>query len=183
MGIDPLTHKPLPPPSAVQPPPELQEQPPEAEEAINAAAEPIISEPATQIDENEETVELINNNDFCIDEIPVIEPHEILLGCDENSSSASSSSSSSSSSNSSYSPKEMLEELHFSPSFEDYCSEIMMNSLWCDDFNGLDLMMNSGDDDQRDCAEANSLLQYPIMVMDEDYSWSFWALPIFLNPN
>lgn len=178
MGIDPLTHKPLPPPAAVQPPPELQEPPPEAdkpEETINAAAEPIISEPAAQNDENE-TVELVNNNnnDFCIDEIPVIEPHEILLACDEN---PSSSSSSSSSCNSSYSPKEMLEELHFLPSFDDYCSEIMMNSIWCDDFNGLDLMMSSGDDDQRggkrDCVEANSLLQYPIMVMDEDYSWSF----------
>ncbi|KAL0396449.1 UNVERIFIED_CONTAM: Transcription factor [Sesamum calycinum] len=145
MGIDPLTHKPLPPPAAPDQPPQ---EPPAAQEPPEAAAEDqnkieeVIDIPATSDQpkptsvestinnsesakknlDDDNIMELVNiNNDFCIDEIPVIEPHEILISCDENSSTPSSSSSSSSSSYSS----NVLEELQFSPSFDDYYSEIM----------------------------------------------------------
>ncbi|KAH6759368.1 myb domain protein 43 [Perilla frutescens var. frutescens] len=162
MGIDPLTHKPLPPPPATAQPPHEEEayevveeevikhlvthkplppppataQPPHEEEVIEHS-ESNISESADKNDGNEiadsckfDTVDLVDN-DFCIDEIPMIEPHEILLFCDELTPSSSSSSSCSSSA--SYSPKNMLEEQHFSPSFDDYYSEIMTGSIWsCD---------------------------------------------------
>ncbi|KAL1566788.1 transcription factor MYB20-like [Salvia divinorum] len=155
MGIDPLTHKPLPPP-AVEPP-----QPEEADKV----EEVIDSEGSEIVDSSKSDPTEIVNNDFCIDEIPVMEPHEILLSCDEPTPSSSSSSSSSL-----YSPTKVLEELHFLPSFD---SEIMMDSMWSDDFGGLELLINDGD--QRDYATSfePSLLQYPVMVMDEDYSWNF----------
>lgn len=179
MGIDPLTHKPLPPPAQ---PPALQEPTPDHEEA-NDEVEEVIKHLTTSLesnisesDKNDVEKELVTN-DFCIDEIPVIEPHEILLSCDDNSSLAPSSSSSSTSSSSSYSPKNMLEELHFSPSFDDYCSEIMIDSIWSDDLSSFDLAMNDAERDYNVTTTVEpSLLQYPIMVMDEDYSWNFWCI-------
>ncbi|KAL0423202.1 UNVERIFIED_CONTAM: Transcription factor [Sesamum radiatum] len=196
MGIDPLTHKPLPPAAAPDQPPQ---EPPAAQEPPEAAAEDqnkmeeVIDIPATSDQpkptsgestinnsesakknlDDDNIMELVNiNNDFCIDEIPVIEPHEILISCDENSSTPSSSSSSSSSSYSS----NVLEELQFSPSFDDYYSEIMGGNIWYDDFmSGLDVLINQDDSDlNRDNVTVIEppLLQYPVMVTDEE-CWKF----------
>ncbi|KAL0381074.1 UNVERIFIED_CONTAM: Transcription factor [Sesamum angustifolium] len=197
MGIDPLTHKPLPPPAG---PDQPQQELPAAQEPPRAAAEDqnkmeeVIDIPATSDQpkptsvestinnsesakknlDDDNIMELVNiNNDFCIDEIPVIEPHEILISCDENSSTPSSSSSSSSSS--SYSSN-VLEELQFSPSFDDYYSEIMGGNIWYDDFmSGLDVLINQDDSDlNRDNVTVIEppLLQYPVMVTDEE-CWKF----------
>lgn len=57
------------------------------------------------------TIVEVNNNGFCIDEVPLIEPHEILV--QEPTPSTSSSSFSSSSSN-------ILEDLKFLPSFDEW---------------------------------------------------------------
>ncbi|KAL0430411.1 UNVERIFIED_CONTAM: Transcription factor [Sesamum radiatum] len=200
MGIDPLTHKPLPPPPAPdqppQEPPAAQEPPPAAAEDQNKMEEVIDipamsdheadhpkptslesainnSESAKKNLDDDNIMELVNiNNDFCIDEIPVIEPHEILISCDENSSTPSSSSSSSSSSYSS----NVLEELQFSPNFDDYYSEIMGGNMWYDDFmSGLDMLINQDDSDlNRDNVTVIEppLLQYPVMVTDEE-CWKF----------
>ncbi|KAH6837599.1 myb domain protein 20 [Perilla frutescens var. hirtella] len=181
MGIDPLTHKPLPPPPPATAPPPHEEEANEVvveqeEEEMIKHLELNISDSADKNDGNEIVdgckfgpMDLVNN-DFCIDEIPVIEPHEILLSCDELTPSSSSSSSSSTST---YSPKNMLEELHFSPSFDDYYSEIMTNSIWSDDLSGFDWAMNNDQRDDNSTSVEASLLQYPVMVIDEDYSWNF----------
>ncbi|KAI3462169.1 hypothetical protein Pfo_018832 [Paulownia fortunei] len=184
MGIDPLTHKPLPPPTTDQP---SQEPPLETAADQNKMEEVMMISPAAEppslestISESDkddkdkiitscafDSIELVNN-DFCIDEIPVIEPHEILLSCDENSSTPSSSSTSSSSS---YSSTNMLEELQFSPNFDDYYSGIMINNIWYDDFSGLDLLIDHDSWDNATVAEP-PMVQYPIMVTDEE-SWNF----------
>ncbi|KAL8532371.1 hypothetical protein ACS0TY_008823 [Phlomoides rotata] len=156
MGIDPLTHTPLPPP----PPTEQPSQEPSA----------IQEQTVTESTQNEDkivdnctfdTMELVNGYDFCIDEIPVIEPHEILFSCNDNSSTPSSSSSSSSSS------KNVVEEV---PNFDDYYSEIMKDDVWSDDFNGWDLLIDNMNEmseamNMRDNVTVGdaSLLQYPIM--------------------
>lgn len=107
-------------------------------------------------------MELVNNYDFCVDEIPVIEPHEILLSSSTPSSSSSCSSSSS---------KNVLEEM---PNFDDYYSEIMKDDVWSDDFNGWDLLIDNMNEmsevmNTRDNVTVGdpSLLQYPIMLVDQ----------------
>ncbi|KAK6127469.1 hypothetical protein DH2020_038786 [Rehmannia glutinosa] len=190
MGIDPLTHKPLPPPPSADQPPAAQEPPQEDQNQskdmlINPTAEITSLESKSTKNDDDEGKHVITfdlvNNDFCIDEIPVIEPQEILLPnyCDhENTSSTPSSSSSSSSS---YSSTNMIEEvLQFSPNLDDYYSEIMINDIWYDDFNGLDLLINNDDSDQvgNDVITSfeHPMVQYPVMVTDEESCWNFLAL-------
>lgn len=179
MGIDPLTHKPLPPPPTTEQPPPvpptIQEPPEEPVTHQPTSVEPTISESTQNEDKIVDSctfdpVELVNNYDFCVDEIPVIEPHEILLPYDDNSYSTPSSSSSSSSS------KNVLEEV---PSFDDYYSEMMNDDVWSDDFNGWDLLIDNMNEmsevmNMRDNVTVGAdpcLLQYPIMVSDE-VSWN-----------
>ncbi|KAL8472300.1 hypothetical protein ACS0TY_029497 [Phlomoides rotata] len=147
MGIDPITHKPLTPPTADQEPPQEVD-----EEAVvlPEASKDNDDEIKSTFDQSTELL-LVNNADFCIDEIPVIEPLEILVSSNENSPAPSSSSSS----NSYYSgisggawPADGLEDLEFSPCFEDYCSEILNSNIWDDEFVFLpdyDPMMIGGD--------------------------------------
>lgn len=173
MGIDPLTHKLLPPPPAAEqplppPPPPAAEQPPPPEEqnrTEDLADIPAVDEPIStkDCDDQVKFIEELVDSDFCVDEIPVIEPHEILLSCEDNPSTSTSSSSSSSSMN-------LLEELQFSPGFDDYCSELM-NNMWFDDLGGLDLMMMNCDSDD------HHQVQYPIMVADDQIQecWDFWV--------
>ncbi|KAI3451307.1 hypothetical protein Pfo_007972 [Paulownia fortunei] len=195
MGIDPLTHKPLPPPTSDQPP---QEPPPEVavepkrteEEEVQPAAETFSLQESTITEsakDNEDKITspfdstellLVNNTDFCIDEIPVIEPHEILFSSDENSSTPSSSSSSSSSSSYSNSctgggasSSNVLEDLQFSPTFEDYYSEILNSNIWDDDFsNTWDLLVDCDSEMNRN----NAAVVEPSLVMATDEeSWKF----------
>ncbi|EPS58402.1 hypothetical protein M569_16412, partial [Genlisea aurea] len=139
MGIDPLTHKPLPlqePESAVA---EKREE--------NRTAAPA---PAAGVEEDEEEEEersstvskfdellLLNVNnpvDFCVDEIPVVDPGEVILfRCDENSSTPTTSSSSSWSSASS---ANVPEELRF-------IDEIFMGDSWYDDLSCLDFLLET----------------------------------------
>ncbi|PIN04171.1 Transcription factor, Myb superfamily [Handroanthus impetiginosus] len=142
MGIDPVTHKPLLPPTTDQPPPEVA-----AEELELAADTTSLHQSTTEESAKDKItspvgpIDLLVNNidDFCIDEVPVIEPHEILLDSDNNSSTPSSSSSSSSS-NLSSCTSNGLEDLQLSPTFDEYYSEIMNSNIWDDDFcNSLDL--------------------------------------------
>lgn len=158
MGIDPLTHKPLPPPATGQPPaaspgPSLNtaaavEHPPAAPEITMQSNTNNVELPNDNIDKTNipfASMEFIHE-DFCIDEIPVIEPHEILLPFDENSSTCPppQSSSPSSSSSSSPSSSNMLEDLPFSPTLDYYYN------IWEDDFSGSDLLIDSDREFTRD---------------------------------
>ncbi|PIN11253.1 hypothetical protein CDL12_16151 [Handroanthus impetiginosus] len=171
MGIDPLTHKPLQPPTTDQPPqePPKVQGPPPTPPPVATTTEPTSTITESAKDDSDKIMELVNN-DFCIDEIPVIEPHEMLISCDENSSTPSSSTSSSSSSN-------LVDELQFpvAAGFDDYYSGIMINDIWYDDFSGLDKLINDIDSDLNSgnvTAVENPVPQYPMMITDEE-SWKF----------
>ncbi|KAI3824331.1 hypothetical protein L1987_05789 [Smallanthus sonchifolius] len=113
MGIDPLTHKPLPPPptpptdkQTPPPPPPLThpvDETPQPEKTV--FPKPVITE--TTKDEQEEggeskrILEATHVVDFCMDEVPLMEPHEILHLTNNNILPPLSSSSSSSSTTSS----------------------------------------------------------------------------------
>ncbi|KAL0379089.1 UNVERIFIED_CONTAM: Transcription factor [Sesamum radiatum] len=180
MGIDPLTHKPLQPPTTQPPPEEAAEPKRPEEEVVHPAAETTsLQEPAEfHIHEDKITspfdsseLILVNNSDFCIDEIPVIEPQEILVSPNENSSPPSSSSSSYSYSNSSTS--NVLEDLQFSPGFEDYYSEIMNSGIWDDEFSSTLEVLNDFDSEMN---TVNAVVLEPSvvnMMTDEEYSWKF----------
>lgn len=177
MGIDPLTHKPLPPPP---PPPEpTQEQENQNSSDMDTVT---IQEDEKQSISEAPSMEVINNN-FCTDEVPLIEPHEILVS---ESSVPCSSSSTSTSSNTNI--NNLLEDLEFLPTFDwlngDACTTNNMG-FWDmhDDFNYLDLLNNDIDSDRNnDVLTVNppslpppahhDFNQYSRMVMDEE-SWKF----------
>lgn len=171
MGIDPLTHKPLPNTTIIQLPENeqaggLKSQPPPSEvadqnkeEVVVMVDTPLQSNITDQAKDGDKSIatgpfdSMEVNNDFCIDEIPVIEPHEILIPC-ENSSSSPSSSSSSSSITTSVGggfSSNLLEDLEFVTTFN--YNEIM-SSIWNDDFiSSLDLHNN--------CDANNSIMVEP----------------------
>ncbi|KAL3630427.1 hypothetical protein CASFOL_023411 [Castilleja foliolosa] len=196
------------PPAIQEPPPEKAENKEKSDDqvtVINPTAEPtssiqptvVNSESTTDDDDVEgydnilkncefDPMELVNstNNDFCIDEIPVIGPHEILLpNIDDNISSSTPSSSCSTTCSST----SMIDELLFSPNIDDIYSELMIGDIWYDDFNGLDLLVNSEMNRNDNMAIYNnnninininsnvepSLVQYPILVLDDQVSWKF----------
>ncbi|KAL0449674.1 UNVERIFIED_CONTAM: Transcription factor [Sesamum latifolium] len=187
MGIDPLTHKPLPPPTTEPPPEEAAEPKRPVEEVVHPAAETTslqesaVTESAEfHIHEDKITspfdsseLLLVNNSDFCIDEIPVIEPQEILLSSNESSSPSSSFASSSSCSYSNSSSSNVLEDLQFSPGFEDYCSEIMNSGIWDDDFSSTLELLTDFDSEMN---RVNAVVLEPSvvkMMTDEENCWKF----------
>ncbi|XP_050368651.1 transcription factor MYB20-like [Argentina anserina] len=154
MGIDPLTHKPLPNDNETENKTQTKQhrkndQEQQLQEEQSCTATDDISE-IDQINEeakSEDKVEFVTMdhddllNGFSIDEVPLIEPHEIHLvpNCAPSSSTSSSSSCSNSSSN-------FLEDLQYLPDFEwlnsDYSNNINniiidndTMSLWDDDFS------------------------------------------------
>ncbi|XP_012844894.1 PREDICTED: myb-related protein 315-like [Erythranthe guttata] len=140
MGIDPLTHNPLPPPPAAddEPPREVAAEPKTTAEEDDDQAEPTSLQQSTEdrIEIPFDSTELlfVNNSDFSIDEIPVIAPHQILLTSNENSSTPSSSSSSSYSFSASCSnPRPGGGACATNATFEEYCSEIQNSKIWDDD--------------------------------------------------
>lgn len=160
MGIDPLTHKPLPPSTTTNHAYNKQEM----DSSINnnstskCQIEPkYINKEANKIVALDQGADFVSSNNFCIDEIPVIEPYEILQVCNDNSSSTHSPSSS------------VMEELH---SFDDYFG-IMANDPWCEDFNGLDLLLKNGNNSEYMNWNEN------IMPTIEEH-WEFWGLAILL---
>ncbi|CAK7339018.1 unnamed protein product [Dovyalis caffra] len=197
MGIDPLTHKPL---STIEtPPPPEQEvqlqnniQEPEKQAGQQSCSPNVISEldqnkePETSLqssitreEENNmastfDSMELING--FCIDEVPLIEPHEILVpsGPSSASTSTSTSSSSSSSSSSSYGSNNILDELLL-PDFEWPINNVDIG-LWDDDLSSWDLLITDVDSDRKQATTFDpSLNQCPRMVLDQD-SWTYGLL-------
>ncbi|XP_057784195.1 transcription factor MYB20-like [Salvia miltiorrhiza] len=150
MGIDPVTHQPLPPPTAVD---ELG-----ATESTTTFEQSTISTDESNDDKimspfESSDVLLVNSSDFCIDEIPVMEPHEILLPPSDHHSPSCSSSSSSS---------------NAAQSFQDYCSEILNTNIWDQEFGDVfDLL---GDFNGKAALDFESSL--PIIIGDED-CWKF----------
>ncbi|XP_068304135.1 transcription factor MYB20-like [Pyrus communis] len=143
MGIDPLTHKPI--ANVNNQSHQSQSQKQEGEEEQSCAANDSFeigqNNPIQAKEEDSKNMEgdeldkmefLIDG--FCIDEVPLIEPHEILVPCAPSSSTSSSSSSNSSSI--------FLEDLYL-PDFEwpdcDYSNNNNQNNdsmgLWDDDFS------------------------------------------------
>ncbi|XP_009589696.1 transcription factor MYB20 [Nicotiana tomentosiformis] len=168
MGIDPVTHKPLSTTitndqiTSIQQPENLPIQQEKVQEIMPPCTVNDVSIDQSAIteikidDDNDNnkntgtsctnnndifdstTVE-VNNNGFCTDEVPLIEPHEILVP----SKSTPSTSSSSSSSSSSY----IIEELKFLPSFDDWPMENNMGFGWENDFSStLDFLLNDDND-------------------------------------
>ncbi|XP_031252825.1 transcription factor MYB20-like [Pistacia vera] len=197
MGIDPLTHKPLATTTDQQQPQkpqmeiqqEVQEQPQPQECLLTEILdiedhqnkEPEKSPQSSNREGNRleeehkfETVDNImnNNSSFCTDDVPLIEPHEIIVpNCVPSTSSSSSSSNYSSSDHSS----NFLEEWQFPADFEWPNINI---DLWDDDFSSWDLLIN--DDVDRKAATFvdpnSSLTQFPRMVFDHQDSWKYGLL-------
>ncbi|GLU10659.1 hypothetical protein SLE2022_274450 [Rubroshorea leprosula] len=169
MGIDPQTHKPL---STIEQPQQHQLEQnqqcsltkAEEEDKIKDSAETSLQSTITDDKEEDKSMTCtmgIINNEFCIDEVPLIEPNEILVPT------SSSSTSSSSSSNSSDSSK-FLEDLKF-PDFDLPCG------FWDEDFMSNWEFLLSDDSTQHDTKLAvdhghtSSLSQCSGMVLDQDF--------------
>ncbi|KAH7851912.1 hypothetical protein Vadar_018250 [Vaccinium darrowii] len=180
MGIDPLTHKPLP-----STPTENQPQ----QDQQKLAAETLVHQPLTTNDAKKENksmekgsiecpMELVTNG-FCTDEVPLIEPHEINLvpnSCVPSSSSSSTTvTTSSSSSISSVSinggnSNNLLQDLEILPNF-DWQFDL---GFWDDDdgfSSNLDLLIN-GDSDGNVIATDTPL---SMVGFDQD-SWKVLEL-------
>ncbi|XWS30841.1 hypothetical protein CRYUN_Cryun23aG0025400 [Craigia yunnanensis] len=191
MGIDPLNHKPLSTTEQQQQQQQKQEQKkqlpkPAVKSQVDKTKEPETSIQSTISEAKEEDksiasplfdpIEMMNNIDgFCTDEVPLIEPHEILVPCAPSTSSSSSSSCDSS---------KFLEELEFLD-FEwpsDYNTSSFNNnisnnlSLWDDDLISWDLLIND-DTDRKLALDSLSppLIQCSRMGFDQD-SWTYEPL-------
>lgn len=224
MGIDPLTHKPLQPSTTTtdHPPSQEEEEQQPAKSMINSqepnkerietSMQSTITEAIREEEEDnknnitgspfDESMEEVNNG-FCIDEVPLIEPHEILVPSLSTSSSSPSSSSSSlispttsssssSSCSSSYGGNNILEDMEkfMMPSTttpttfdDDFTNNI---GFWDDyDFiSSLDLLINedtttttSHDDvvvtDVNMCLDQDQ--PSPNLLLDED-AWNKFGL-------
>ncbi|KAH7533782.1 transcription factor MYB20 [Ziziphus jujuba] len=208
MGIDPLTHKPI---ATVNEKPEPEKKEQEQEQSsetrntseIDQSKETETSFQSSSITEAREeeksmtssfeptttTLEVLDG--FCTDEVPLIEPHEIVVPCAPSSSTTSTSSSSSSSfSSSNSSSNNFLEDLEL-PDFEwpsDYNNNNSNNNtnnnnnninnmcLWDEDFNIWDLLINDdhidGGDRKQSGHDDLPLNQCQRMVLDQE-SWAF----------
>lgn len=202
MGIDPVTHKPLPEQQQIQNNTQpsqinhvhIQQQQNQQHVTsvlkIDQNGEPEKAdtsyELSSTLNESKEDDKIIENqpfedimiDSFCTDEVPLIEPDEILMPSGPTPSSSSSSSSSSSNSS------DFLRDLEL-PEFEWACnySDNDINNdnnsvmgLWGDDdfMNGWDLLLNDDNDDvDRKVADFDSTIkQCPRMVMDQE-SWAY----------
>ncbi|XP_075084615.1 transcription factor MYB20 [Nicotiana tabacum] len=156
MGIDPVTHKPL--STNIEQPENLPIQQEKVQEIMPPCTVNYVSIDQSAITEikldddkmgtssinnnnnfDSTIVHEVNNNGFCTDEVPLIEPHEILVPS-KSTPSTSSSSSSSSSSN-------IIEDLKFLPSFDDWPMGNDMGFGWENDFSStLDFLLNDDND-------------------------------------
>ncbi|KAG4964056.1 hypothetical protein AAZX31_14G199100 [Glycine max] len=207
MGIDPVTHKPLPnateqTKNQTKQEQQLHHQPVEEEQnqqPLQVDFDPKDDpnkEPETSLESSTITEEAILEdqiitplfdkmelmNGFCTDEVPIIEPDEILMPCGPSSSSTSSSSSSNSTI--------FLEDLQL-PDFEWSCnyndnsttthnnnnnnnSSSSSMDLWDEDIIGkLNWLINEDDDsDIENQVFDASLTQFSKMFMDSE-SWAY----------
>ncbi|KAJ7960085.1 Myb-related transcription factor [Quillaja saponaria] len=163
LGIDPLTHKPIPTTTDEAQPQQEQEQEQQQQQSENEQIKEheTTYETSTNVNEAKDEDKSLTNSfdlmevisEFCTDEVPIIEPHEVLLPCVPSSSTCSSSSSSSNSCN-------FLEDLQL-PDFDWSCNYDNNNSsnnssnssssmdLWHGDFSSWDLLINEEDFDKK----------------------------------
>lgn len=233
MGIDPVTHKPLPPPTTVttdqpqveqpennldsdqeaktDPPPSsnssisdtipaIDQQKGEAETSVQSTLTEAKGEEDKGINISRSPIDsspMEVSNGFCIDEVPLIEPDEILVPYAKSSSTPSSASSSSSSSSCSYDcgsnnynafdhHQEFLPTMDYcwqlssssASSFDYYDTNNINVDFWDDDFiSNLDMLINDNRDINNVAAVLGgepSLVQHPpeMVLLDGD-SWNF----------
>ncbi|GMN28457.1 hypothetical protein TIFTF001_002061 [Ficus carica] len=183
MGIDPLTHKPI---STVQSQPQDQQNCSELDQHQNKEiTTPTTTTTSFQSEKTKDKEDVLLgeemgddqlfNNGFCTDEVPLMEPHEIVVSSSTTSSSSSSASSSSSS-------KLFLDDLQL-PDFEwlsscDYGDngggDRSGIRLWDDEyFNGWDLLMEAdGEGNQTVDTITQSAFQ---RTADTEY-WAYHGL-------
>lgn len=162
MGIDPQTHKPIDDQEKDEPKEEysiVANKEEQEQDKIMMPTETISlqSDHAQEEDQNismlDDTMEIMNNG-FCIDEVPLIEPNEILVPTSTPSTSSSSNSSSSDSS-------KLIEDLQV-PDFE------WLSGLWDEDLSNWDLgtqeIVTNNVDDHIQLSRS--------MVLDQDY-WTY----------
>lgn len=163
MGIDPLTHQPLPPPPAAplehdKGHPDGQCEEPDEENKDSPVA-------ASQVKEPEECAVA----SFCVDEVPLIDPKEILIPCHP-SSSVTSSSMSTSSSSAVITHGNIFEDLEFQE-LEwswDYSNDIR---LWDEDFDWDPTLLIEEGTQGSMSTEAAGSTAYQIPVLDQ-ISWA-----------
>lgn len=193
MGIDPLTHKPLSTTDDQQPQVKINQQEQEPlminDESIidrnNKEPETSVQSSITEVNKEEDkamsmtssplfdhidaaTMEIMKNN-FCTDDVPLIEPHEILVPCSTASTSSSSCSYSSENSSNKLPEEWQFHDFEWAAASNNYGNINM--SLWDDDLGNWDLLIN--DDDG--FATSATFSQCPRMDYDQD-SWKFGLL-------
>ncbi|CAL0334826.1 unnamed protein product [Lupinus luteus] len=183
MGIDPITHKPLSNANEqTQTQPEQQTQQPFKEQHQQQSS----TESSTIIDaiEEDKTITPIFDsmeimNEFCIDEVPIIESNKILVPYAPSTSTSTTSSSSSNSTN--FIEDFLLQdfELSHKPNENGIINSNDNNdssmALWDEEFmRSWDLLIKDDDDDDDTRKQVSdcSLSQYPRMVMDSE-SWDY----------
>ncbi|KAJ8763075.1 hypothetical protein K2173_023280 [Erythroxylum novogranatense] len=178
MGIDPLTHQPLSPTTEQEQPPPPQEQEQKqnqsssstsAQSDKNKELETSLQSTITELKDDTmsmtspfDPMDLING--FSIEDVPIIEPHEILVP---------SSSTSSSSSSSNYASNNVLEDMEF-PDLEWPNNGI---DLWGDDYlSSWDSLINDAGSDIKMAASIDPpFSQCPRLGLDKD-SWTYGLL-------
>ncbi|KAL2333223.1 hypothetical protein Fmac_014436 [Flemingia macrophylla] len=116
-------------------------------------------------------------NEFCTDEVPIIEPNEILVPSAPSTSPTTTTTTSSSTSSSSYSNSYNHFDDLLLPDFDHFNDDNIDNNnrsmtLWDDDFmRSLNLLINDDDGDRKQVFDA-PLNQYPKVIMDTE-SWAF----------
>lgn len=191
MGIDPQTHKSISPTNS-----DITHLPENDQSTHKPPQKPTsssLSSPQEELDDKEsagdDMMDLIVDG-FGIDEIPLIEPHEILVPCDSSSSSTTTSTSySSSSSNNSYSSfssnsksaANLLQDLvNEFPEFEwpNICENgIQLEELLDDDFGSWDFVVNNN---YENGSGNNICNNNPCVVsnleLDNPQSWAYGLL-------
>ncbi|KAE8659363.1 MYB315 protein [Hibiscus syriacus] len=179
MGIDPLTHKPL---STAEEQQEKKKQVDKSKQAETKVEDKSLT--STLFDPMEMMITMNNNNNidvFSIDEVPLMEPHEILVSAPPSTSSSSSLCSSSGTNSSNF-----LEYLHYFPADFEWPSDHTTTdtgsntlSLWdIDDFSSWDLLINNDDDSDTKLgldSLSSPLIQSPTRGVDYD-SWTYELL-------
>ncbi|XP_077234543.1 transcription factor MYB20-like [Tasmannia lanceolata] len=170
MGIDPLTHKIISPPTEQQQKEQNYEQifnphHPSSTVANTPCLESTISEITEEEKSNSSAFNPIDTTDtflsksplFCTDEVPMIQPDEIIIHCADSSSTSSSSPSSSSC---------VKPEATLNLSGMEWLESNNMYFWGMDEINGWDLMSDDGDRK----LTVDAFNQYQRMTFDQD-SW------------
>ncbi|XP_019185625.1 PREDICTED: protein ODORANT1-like [Ipomoea nil] len=195
MGFDPVTHKPL---SATDDDDDQKTNKTKSQTENGTSADQESPVPGTSNDqsmeEDNKSMETSTqspvfessimevSNGFCTDEVPLIEPHEILVPVSSTPTCSSSDSDNYtaggggdfvSSNNVNNNVNGVLEDMEmFLPSLDWQCDSIGDMGFWGDDFitTTLDSLFNSDSNNNIIINNNNNLNQVPLMVSDEE-SW------------